>query len=141
GAVLELRNMLTNTDQYLGAVNFNNVGDWFAGQIGYIAASPTNANYDYFQFRVGGATGLRLQADVRGLAAPSLIGGYYLNSISPIGSGGNAIAGGGYYGGYNTILSNSSGVFIGAGSANQVGPDASDTIIGGGYGNTIKSGA
>jgi len=33
------------------------------------------------------------------------------------------IAGGGYYAGYNLVLSNTSGVFIGAGSGNRIGPN------------------
>jgi len=140
GAVMELRNLTTNAYEYIGAINFNNAAGSYAGQIGYIAADPTNVFNDYFEFRVGGNIGLRLQADPRGLGAANVIGGYPYNSISTLGSGGDVIAGGGFGGGYNTIYSNSSGVFIGAGSANSIGPNVNDAVIGGGFGNNIGTG-
>jgi hypothetical protein len=81
---------------------------------------------------------LRLEPDSRGLSAGNLIGGYISNAVVQPGSGGNVIAGGGFNGGPNLIYSNSSGVFIGAGSVNSVGPNVNDSVIGGGYGNTIQ---
>jgi len=99
GSVVELRNLSTNGYEYLGAVNFNNTGNTFPGQIAYIVPNSTNQNLDVMQFEVGGATGLRLVADSRGLGAPSLVGGYPGNAVSPVNSGGNVIAGGGYGGG------------------------------------------
>src|SRR5580765_5217153 len=35
GSVIELRNLGTNVWEYLGAINFNNFGDTYPGQIGY----------------------------------------------------------------------------------------------------------
>lgn len=139
GSVVELRNLSTNANQYLGAFNFNNAAGTFPGQIGYITPNSTNQNNDVMQFSVGGSTGLRLVADSRGLGAPSVVGGYPGNAVSPINSGGNVIAGGGYGGGFNLVLSNTSGAFIGGGSANQVGPNFNDSAIVGGYGNIVQS--
>lgn len=86
---------------------------------------------------VGGLRALRLEPDPRGHDAANLIGGYIGNSIQQPGSGGNVIGGGGAPTISNTILTNSSGVFIGAGSANQVGPNINDAVIAGGQGNSI----
>jgi hypothetical protein len=139
GSVVVLQNQLTNVAaEYLGAVNFNNAGGGTPGQIGYIA-NPTNDSDDYIQFNVDYVSGLRLQADPRGLQAASVIGGHPGNTIQQPGSGGDVIAGGGYAGGPNTIATNTSGVFIGAGSANQIGPNVNDSVIVGGYGNTNLS--
>ena len=54
-------------------------------------------------------------------------------------SGGDFIGGGGVYPIPNLIYSNSSGDFIGSGSGNQVGPNVSDAVLGGGNGNIIQS--
>ena len=142
GSVIELQNTLSNSPNgYLGAINFNNYQGSYPGQIGYIAVNPTNQNYDFMQFRVGGAGGaLTLQADPRGAGVSSLIGGTWWNTVDPS-SGGDVIAGGGYPSGGNTIYSNSFGVFIGAGSGNHVGPNVNDSAIIGGLGNSILSGS
>ena len=140
GSVLELLNLLAVPNENLGAINFNNAGSSYPGQIAYVQANPTNENLDYFQFRVGGSPGFQIQADPRGTLAANIVGGYPGNSISTIGSGSDVIAGGGYPGAPNTIYSNSDGVFIGAGSLNQVGPNVLDCVIAGGYGNTISGG-
>ena len=140
GSVLVLQNQSTNVSQYAGAINFNDAAANTPGQIAYLKPNATNFNTDVMVFRVGYAAGLSLVADSRGVGVPSLIGGFSGNQISTLGSGGNVIAGGGYPGIPNTISSNSSGVFIGAGSLNQVGPDAGDSVIGGGFRNTIFSG-
>jgi hypothetical protein len=89
------------------------------------------------ELRVGGLRALRLEPDPRGADAANLIGGFIGNTIQQPGSGGDAIMGGGFGGGSNRILTNSSGVFIGAGSANQVGPNINDAVISGGFGNSI----
>lgn len=82
----------------------------------------------------------RLEPDQRpNGGAGNLIGGFTNNLIEQPGSGGDVIVGGGFDAGVNIIHSNSSGVFIGAGSANQAGPNINDAVIGGGYGNTILS--
>jgi hypothetical protein len=138
GAVIELQNLMTNAYEFLGAINFNNSGYTYPGQIIYIAANPSNQNNDYMQFRVGGNIGLTIQADGRGSDVPSIIGGDWKNSVSPINSGGDAIVGGGWDGGPNQVLSNTAGAFIGAGSANQVGPNLIDSGIMGGYGNAVQ---
>ena len=141
GAVLVLQNQSTNAVKYLGAVNFVDPPGGTPGQVAYIANNPTNANYDVMSFRVGNNVGLSVVADARGFGAPSLVGGYAGNQISTVGSGGDVIAGGGAGGIPNTIYSNSSGVFIGAGALNQVGPNVNNAVIAGGYFNTIQSGA
>jgi hypothetical protein len=82
---------------------------------------------------------LRLEPDSRGLSAGNLIGGFIANAVVQPGSGGDVIAGGGWSGGANLIYSNSSGVFIGAGSVNSVGPNVSDSVIVGGYGHIVQS--
>ncbi|MFZ0829313.1 MAG: hypothetical protein WAO02_18025 [Verrucomicrobiia bacterium] len=139
GSVIELQNQTTNySPYYLGAINFDNLGGT-PGQIGYFVTNPTNQNYDYLQFRVGGAAGaLTLQADPRGTGVSSLIGGTSWNTVDPS-SGGNVIAGGGYPNFGNIIYSNSFGVFIGAGSVNHAGPNVTDSIIVGGNGNSVFS--
>jgi hypothetical protein len=138
GAVLELRNLSSYPYEYIGAINFNDTNNLYAGQIGYIAENPTNELFDYFEFRVGGSVGLTIEADPRGEQAASLIGGSPANTIAS-GSAGNAIVGGGFPGFGNTIYSNSFGIFIGAGSGNQIGPNVNDSLIVGGYGNTVQS--
>ena len=94
---------------------------------------------------VAGVRVLRLEPDPRfgtgGDNAGNLIGGSTNNTVEQPQSGGNAIGGGGYYYGPNVVHSNSSGIFIGAGAANQAGPDLHDSFIGSGYGNSIQSGA
>jgi hypothetical protein len=137
GSVIELNNQGVGYE-YFGAINFNNVSNTTPGQIGYVG-SPTNASYDLMEFRVGSDVGFEIQGDSRGLQAPSLIGGFWANAVQQPGSGGDVIAGGGYYLGPNYIATNSSGAFIGAGSANQVGPNVNDSVIAGGYGNTNLS--
>jgi trimeric autotransporter adhesin len=82
---------------------------------------------------------LRLEPDTRGDIAGNLIGGSTNNAIEQPGSGGDVIGGGGYLYGPNLIRSNSSGVFIGAGSANQIGPNVNDSFIGAGFGNVVQS--
>lgn len=140
GSVLVLENHSTNfSSDYLGAINFNNSAGGTPGQMAYIVPNPTNQNYDYLQFTVAGNAGLRIQGDPRGLNADNLVGGYSGNQVSAIGTGGNVIAGGGYGPGPNLVLSNTSGVFIGAGSANQIGPNFNDSAIVGGYGNIVQS--
>jgi hypothetical protein len=83
---------------------------------------------------------LRLEADPRGGIAGNLIGGCTNNAIEQPASGGDFIGGGGYLEGPNVIHTNSSGDFIGAGSANQIGPNAGDSVIAGGFGNIIYPG-
>src|SRR5437588_4537233 len=105
--------------------------------------SPTNGNFigtlDFqpLELKAGGMRLLRLEPDPRGDIAGNLIGGSTNNVIEQPGSGGNFIVGGGYLYGPNIIHSNSQGVFIGAGSAHQMGPNVNDSFIGAGYGNTI----
>ena len=91
------------------------------------------------ELKVAGMRVLRLEPDPRGDIAGNLIGGSTNNAVEQPRSGGNVISGGGYLSGPNIIHSNSSGVFIGAGSAHQVGPNINDAVIGGGYGNAIRS--
>jgi hypothetical protein len=115
---------------------------------GNAGTSPANGNFlgttDFqpLDLKAGGMRVLRLEPDARtnvsGLSG-NLIGGYINNVIEQPGSGGDFIGGGGYPAGPNVIHSNSAGVFIGAGSANQIGPNVNDAVIGGGYGNTILS--
>jgi len=139
GSVLEFWNISPYPNEYIGAINFNNASNSYAGQIGYIAQTPTNIFNDYFEFRVGGSIGLQIHGDPRGAGAANLIGGYSGNSISTDGTGGASIMGGGYPGGPNTISSNSPGSFIGAGSDNRVGPNTSDSIIVGGVHHVIAA--
>lgn len=87
----------------------------------------------------GGLRVLRLEPDTRGDIAGNLIGGSTNNTIGQPGSGGNVIGGGGYRFGPQIIYSNTSGVFIGAGSANQIGPNVNDSFIGAGFGNSIQA--
>ncbi len=138
GAVLELMNLSSYPGEYLGAINFNNTNNAYPGQIGYMAPNPSDEFYDYLEFRVGGSVGLTIQADPRGAEGASIVGGFPGNNIST-NSGGDVIAGGGYPGIPNLIYSNSYGVFIGAGSGNQAGPTVNDSVIAGGYGNTLLS--
>jgi len=138
GSVIVLQNQITNAGSfYLGAVNFNNVFDATPGQIGYVS-NPTNENNDLMTFRVDYVGALALQADPSGKFVCSVIGDSAWNSVDPS-SGGNVIAGGGYpyYG--NAVYSNSFRVFIGAGYANQAGPNVYDAVIAGGGQNTVLS--
>ncbi len=138
GSVIELQNFWTNSPQYLGAINFNNTNFTTPGQIGYISRNPTNQNLDYLAMRVGGAIGFQIFGDPRGAGAPNVVGGFAGNSILE-GSGGSAIVGGGFPGIPNLILSNSSGALIGGGSLNSIGPNVNDSVIVGGYQNSIHS--
>ncbi|HEX4263830.1 MAG TPA: tail fiber domain-containing protein [Verrucomicrobiae bacterium] len=95
------------------------------------------ADFQPLELKAGGQRILRLEPDPRGSAAGNLVGGFTNNAIEQSGSGGDFIGGGGFTGGANIIHSNSSGVFIGAGSANQIGPNVNDAIIVGGIGNSI----
>lgn len=111
------------------------------GNLGTTAGTNFLGTTDYqpLELHVYSTRVLRLEPDSRGLSAGNLIGGYFSNAVMQPGSGGNVIAGGGYSGGANLIYSNSSGVFIGAGSVNSVGPNVNDSVIAGGYGNTLQS--
>ena len=91
--------------------------------------------------RAGDVRVLRLEPDPRGWLAGNVIGGYSGNTIRQPGSGGNTIAGGGSGIDPNVIDRDSAGVFIGAGSANQVGPEVTDVVIGGGLNNHVLPGA
>jgi hypothetical protein len=112
---------------------------------GNAGANPTNGAFlgttdnNPLEIHVDGTRGLRVEPDSRGDGVPTLIGGYVSNAVFQPGSGGDFIGGGGYATIPNLIYSNSSGVFIGAGSANQVGPNVNDAVITGGFGNTIQS--
>jgi len=130
-------------------VNAGLLGGLSAGSFwktaGNAGTSPTSGNYvgtsdnNPLELHVYGTRGLRLEPDSRGDNAPNLIGGYGNNAVQQPGSGGDVIGGGGVGIVPNLIYSNSSGVFIGAGSANQVGPNVNDSVVGGGFGNTIQS--
>jgi hypothetical protein len=136
GAALANVNALT-LDGLSGAAFWNTNGN--AG------VNPTNGAFlgttdnNPLALRVNNTRVLRLEPDQRGLNAGNVIGGHPANAVQQPGSGGDVIAGGGFSGGGNMILSNSSGIFIGAGSVNQVGPNINDSVIAGGYGNTIAS--
>jgi hypothetical protein len=123
----------------LAATNF-----WLT--TGNTGTSPTNGNFlgtvdnQPFEIRVGGLRGWRVEPDGRGDGAANLIGGYISNAVQQPFSGANVIAGGGYSAGLNIISSNSGGNFIGAGSANLIGPYVNNDFIGGGGLNTIQSG-
>ena len=103
--------------------------------LNFAGTTDTNA----FELHVSSTRILRVEPDTRGLNAGNLIGGHPANGVMQPGSGGNAIAGGGFSGGGNIIGTNSSGVFIGAGSLNQAGPSVNDSVIAGGFGNTNGS--
>ncbi len=99
-----------------------------------------STNNQPLEIRVNNVRALRLEPDPRiGNDAANLVGGHPANQIELPDSGGSVIVGGGYAGGGNIIRSNSSGVFIGAGSVNVVGPNANDVVIAGGNGNQAKS--
>jgi hypothetical protein len=108
--------------------------------------TPPDSNYlgtadnQPLEFRVNNTRVSRFEPDTRGLYAGNIIGGYISNAVMQPGSGGDVIAGGGFSGGPNIVYSNSSGVFIGAGSANSIGPNVNDSAILGGYGNSIQAG-
>jgi len=112
---------------------------------GNAGANPTNGAFlgttdnNPLEIQVDGTRGLRMEPDSRGDSVPTLIGGYSGNAVLQPNSGGDFIAGGGFASIPNLIYSNSSGVFIGAGSGNQVGPNVNDAVLGGGHGNTIQS--
>ncbi len=103
--------------------------------LNFIGTTDTNA----LELDAESTRALRLEPDSRGFSAGNLIGGYISNVIMQPGSGGDTIAGGGIANYPNVIFTNSSGVFIGAGSGNQVGPDANDCVIAGGFGNVIQA--
>ncbi|EEF59926.1 beta strand repeat-containing protein [Pedosphaera parvula] len=151
---------------YGSAVTFNNANGNFSGNgsglTGVNAATLNGLNSSSF-WRTGGNTNtvpgsnylgtadnqplevrvnntrvMRFEPDTRGLNAGNVIGGYISNSVAQPSSGSDVIVGGGYSGGPNLIYSNSSGVFIGAGSGNVVGPNVNDAAILGGFGNNIQ---
>ncbi len=122
----------------LGASNF-----WqTAGNSGTTPAANFIGTTDFkpVEFKAGGMRVLRLEPDgrtnVSGVSG-NLIGGFTNNLIEQPGSGANFIGSGGYPAGPNVVHSNSAGVFIGAGSANQIGPSVNDAFIGAGFGNSI----
>jgi hypothetical protein len=100
-------------------------------------AGTTDSNA--FEIHVNGSRLLRLEPDPLNAGAGNLIGGHPANTIFQPTSKGDVISGGGFGGGPNIIASNSSGVFIGAGSLNEVGPNVNDSVIAGGYSNTNQS--
>jgi hypothetical protein len=112
---------------------------------GNAGANPTNGAFlgttdnNPLEIHVDGTRGLRIEPDSRGDDVPTLIGGYVGNAMFQPGSGGDFIGGGGFASIPNLIYSNSSGVFIGAGSGNQVGPNVNDAVLGGGHGNAIQA--
>jgi hypothetical protein len=153
---------------YGHSVNFTNPGNAFFGDgsgltsvdartVGGLASSnfwkttgnagtsPTNGNFvgttdnNKLELRVNKTRALVLEPDSRGLNAANLIGGHASNAVQQPASGGDFIGGGGFATGPNLIYSNSSGVFIGAGSLNRVGPSVNDAVLGGGYGNIIQA--
>lgn len=95
-----------------------------------------SANTQPLVLRANGQRGWMLQPDLRGGAndAVSLIGGSSANAIHT-NIGGAAIVGGGFLGGPNVIESGAHGSFIGAGSLNTIASNATDSVIGGGFGN------
>jgi hypothetical protein len=152
---------------YSGAVSFNNANNSFAGnggnvtnvnaamlngltamnfwQTGGNAGTSAGINFagttdsNAFEIHVDGIRAFRVEPDSRGSDAGNIIGGDPSNAIVQPGSGGDFIGGGGLNGGGNIIGSNSSGVFIGAGSYNQAGPNVNDSVISGGQANQIFS--
>lgn len=86
---------------------------------------------------VGGIPGWRVEPDPRGTDAANLVGGHPDNRISTNNSGGNVIAGGGFAAGGNVIQEFSNGDFIGGGSVNLMRSNVNDSVIAGGYGNTL----
>lgn len=112
------------------------IGNSGTSETNFIGTTENHA----LDFRVANSRGFRIEPDPR-IASDSanIIGGNPANRIERPDSGGSAIAGGGFAGGPNIIRSNSSGVFIGAGSANEVGPNANDVVLAGGFGNIVKT--
>ncbi len=112
---------------------------------GNAGANPANGAFlgttdnNPFEVHVDGTRGWRMEPDSRGAGVPTLIGGYAGNAVLQPGSGGDFIGGGGVGSIPNLINSNSSGIFIGAGSGNQVGPNVNDAVLAGGNGNVIRS--
>lgn len=98
-----------------------------------------STNNQPVEFWADGYRIFRVEPDPRGAMAGNIVGGYISNRVEQPDSGGNVIVGGGWSGGINIVRSNSSGVFIGAGSAHQIGPNVNDAVIGGGYSNTVQS--
>jgi len=141
GSVIELRNQLNDTNEFLGAVNFNGSRNDTPGQIGYIAGNPANQSADYMAFRVGSSVGFRIQADPFGSGANNIIGGYAGNIISGLLAYGATIGGGGAAGLVNSIQgTNSTFATISGGVANTMsGPNTYHSVIGGGYLNSIQS--
>jgi hypothetical protein len=91
-------------------------------------------------FRVANIRGFRIEPDQRpGNTSANIIGGSDSNRIERPASGGSVIVGGGFPGGPNIIRSNSSGVFIGGGSANEAGPNANDVTVAGGFANAART--
>ncbi|GEM_PF-269571 len=103
--------------------------------VNFLGTTDTSA----LELRVGARRALRIEPDPAGIAAPNLIGGYPSNAVVQPNSAGDTIAGGGYSGGYNMVLSNTSGAFIGGGSGNWVGPSVFDSVIAAGKYNSVQS--
>jgi hypothetical protein len=118
----------------LGQTNTWNVDGNFVSPGQFLGST----NFQSVELKAGGMRVLRLEPDSRtnvGGLSGNLIGGFINNAIEQPGSGGDFIGGGGFPAGPNIIHSGSSGVFIGAGSANQIGPNVNDAVIVGGFGN------
>jgi Chaperone of endosialidase len=125
GAVLILQNTLTNSFEYLGAINFNTFAGSTPGQVGYLATA-TNQAYDYMTFRVGSVVALQLD----GLG--NLLNSPVFNTIAEPGSSHNAISAG--VG--NVIGTNSYGCVISGGYSNSVAAFTGYASMAGGYKNT-----
>ena len=96
-----------------------------------------STNFQAVELRANALPGWRVEPDPRpGGIAANLIGGSTNNAIEGRDSGGNVIVGGGWIVQPNVVHSNSSGVFIGAGSGNHIGPNVNDAVIGGGNANS-----
>jgi hypothetical protein len=139
-------NYLTNGNNFFSGngAGLTNLNAWqLNGNLGTVAGPNFVGTVDNqpLELHVNGQRALRLEPDPRGTQAANIIGGYISNVVEQPGSGGDFIGGGGYPAIPNTIHSNSSGAFIGAGSLNQVGPNVNDAVIAGGYQNTVRPGA
>jgi len=106
--------------QFLGSTNFQAPVDFVAGGMRVLRLEPD-----------GRTNGTDLSGNV--------IGGFAGNFVEQPGSGANFIGAGGFPAGPNIVRSNAQGVFIGGGSAHEIGPNVNDAVIGGGFGNRIRS--